>query len=200
MTYSVLEQKAGKIVTQVFGSPHGVQYPYHNLQHTQAVVAHAKQINTFYQLEERDSCIIAVAAWFHDVGQLTGDIGGHEERSVAFMENFLSSVGAPAELIQPVKDGIMATRLGTLPNTMNEKILCDADTWHFGTPYFHETEFLIKKEIEIRTGRIFEKWHEGSLELLKNHVYFTEYAQLLLAKGKQENIEWLKSLIAGQKL
>ena len=89
----------------------------------------------------------------------------------------------------------MVTKFGTLPVTLNEKILCDADTWHFGTPYFQETEFLMKEEMQIRTGKAQVFWHQGSLQLLENHVYFTEYAQLLLSKGNQANIEWLKSLI-----
>ena len=196
MTYSVLEQSAARLITQVFESPHWVKYPYHNLLHTTAVVEHAKQLGVFYALDERDMCIISLAAWFHDIGQLSGDMLGHEQRSANIMENYFSSTEAPDALIQPVKDCIMITKFGSLPRTMNEKILCDADTWHFGTPYFHETEFLMKKEMEMRTHKTALLWHQGSLQMLKNHVYFTEYAQLLLTQGKNSNIEWLEALIA----
>ena len=195
MTYNDLEKSAARLITRVFESPNWVKYPYHNLMHTKAVVEHVNQIGEFYKLDEKDMAIISIAAWFHDIGQLSGDMLGHEERSVAFMKNYFTSTDAPEELMQPVQDCIMATKLGSLPHKMNEKILCDADTWHFGTAYFHETEFMMKKEMEIRTGEAPLLWHEGSLQLLKHHVFFTEYAQLLLAKGKQDNIEWLQSLI-----
>ena len=162
------------------------------------MVEHAKQIGEFYKLNEKDIAIISIASWFHDIGQLSGDMLGHEERSVDFMKNYFTSTHAPEELMQPVQDCIMATKLGSSPVTLNEKILCDADTWHFGTPYFHETEFLMKKEMEIRTGKAPAHWHAGSLQLLKHHVFFTENAQLLLAKGKEDNIEWLEKLIAAE--
>lgn len=196
MTYSALEKGGGQLVTHVFQSPHSVSYPYHNLQHTKAVVEHAQQIAAFYHLGEKDYCIISLAAWFHDVGQLFGAMQGHEERSAQIMENYFASSGEPApELIVEIKDCIMATKQGSLPTALNQKILCDADTWHFGTAYFHETEFLVQKEMEQRTGNAPGLWHQGSLEMLKHHVYFTEYAQLLLGEGKEANIQWLQSLI-----
>ena len=198
MNYSALEENTGRFVTRVFESPQQVQLPYHNLEHTKAVTDHAKEIKLFYSLNEEDICIINIAAWFHDIGQLQGGMKDHEDRAVVIMNNYLKTMNASAAFIESAGNCIMATKYRTNPEALPEKIICDADTYHFGTLVFRETEFLIEKEMEIRTGQKFPQWHAGSLQLLKNHVFYTKYCQLLLAQGKQENIVWLESLIHSQ--
>ena len=195
MKYSELEESAGRVAAGFFESPHQVRYPYHNLVHTKAVVDHAKEIAVFYALDEREICIISIAAWFHDIGQLCGEMEGHEERSRLIMNNYLSNTDASAGFIELAGNCIMATKCGSNPQSLAEKIVCDADTYHFGTLFFRETEFLVEKEMEIRTRKKFPQWHAGSLELLKNHIFYTEYCQLLLLQGKRENIAWLESLV-----
>ncbi|HTE12140.1 MAG TPA: HD domain-containing protein [Chitinophagaceae bacterium] len=199
MNYSTLEENAGRFVTHVFESPQQVQFPYHNLAHTKAVVNHANEISVFYALNEEDIGIINIAAWFHDIGQLHGGMTDHEDRSVLIMNNYLKTMDAATTFIEAAGNCVMATKYRSNLKALPEKIICDADTYHFGTPVFRETEFLIKKEMEIRSGQEFPQWHEGSLQLLKDHVFFTEYCQLLLGQGKQENIAWLQSLIQSQK-
>ena len=198
MNYSALEENAGRFVAHVFESAQQVQFPYHNLAHTKAVVDHANEISTFYALNEEDICIVNIAAWFHDIAQLHGGMTDHEDRSVLIMNNYLRTMDASAAFIELAGYCVMATKYRANLKTLREKIICDADTYHFGTPVFRETEFLIEKEMEIRTGQKFPQWHEGSLQLLKDHVFFTEYCQLLLGPGKRENIEWLQSLIHSQ--
>jgi hypothetical protein len=47
----------------------------------------------------------------------------------------------------------MATKRGSGPVSVAEKIICDADTYHFETFEFKRTDWLIKKEIELMTVR-----------------------------------------------
>jgi predicted metal-dependent HD superfamily phosphohydrolase len=195
MQYKELAESTASFVTHIFQLPHRVAYPYHNLEHTKAVVEHANNIALFYNVSETDHCIIEIASWFHDTGQLYGNMEGHEHRSVLMMENYLSTIPMARDMILQVENCIMATQAGACPQTLPEKILCDADTWHFGTPFFRQTEFLVKTEIELRTGQVFPHWHQQSLQLLKNHVFYTEYCQLLLGPGKEKNKDWLKSLL-----
>jgi predicted metal-dependent HD superfamily phosphohydrolase len=195
MNYSVLEEGAGRLVTHLFESPYRIEYPYHNLTHTKEVVTRAKEIAAFYLLDEKDDFMLTVAAWFHDTGQLYGEMDGHEEKSAVIMKNYFENSDVSSGLIQAAEGCILATKYGALPGTLPEKIICDADTYHFGTALFHKTEFLTKAEMEIRTGEKFPHWHEESLQLLQNHVFYTEYCQLLLQPGKQKNIAWLESLI-----
>jgi HD superfamily phosphodiesterase len=195
MQYKEFMESAAGFVRHIFQSPHHVPYPYHNLDHTKAVVAHANELALFYDLGEKDRCVLETATWFHDIGQLYGGMEGHEQRSVLIMENYLNTITVNPELVPLIENCIMATCYGAVPQTLTGKIMCDADTWHFGTAFFRQTEFLVKQEMEQRTGMRFPNWHQKSLHMLKNHVFYTEYCQLLLNKGKEKNIEWLQSLL-----
>lgn len=46
---------------------------YHNLEHTQNVVMRTDEIASNYSLNKTELCILSVAAWFHDTGQLFGE-------------------------------------------------------------------------------------------------------------------------------
>ncbi|HMH22487.1 MAG TPA: HD domain-containing protein [Puia sp.] len=187
------EKDIENIVTQVYESPHLIQYPYHNLAHTQSVVAHCKEIAAWYLLNESDVFILTSAAWFHDIGHLYGEMKGHEERGVLIMEYYLQS--SPPDLLTAIGKCIMATKFPSQPQSIYEQIICDADTWHFGTSLFRRTDVLVEQEMEMRTGKKDPHWHEASLRLLNQHVFFTDYCQHLLDAGKKENIAWLGSLI-----
>lgn len=192
----MLEKNVNELVSGLFMSLMAEPFPYHNLDHTKRVVEQAINISGFYKTSEENSSALRVAAWFHDVGHLYGDMEGHEERSIRIMNNYLGSMEVTAGFIQKVADCIMATKKEAVPLTMEEKIICDADTWHFGTTYFRKTEFLVMEELEIRTGKRFPDFHTGSLVFLEKHRFYTDYCRQLLDAGKKENIKWLQALIS----
>ena len=194
MNYTMAAQKVATFVSQVYMSDNSPKYPYHNLDHTKAVVEHARQIGSYYNLSEEDLFILTTAAWFHDIGQLLGDAADHEQKSVLVLKNYLTHTELNLELIGVVANCILATQIGHKPILLPEKIICDADTWHFGTLYFRETEFLVQKEMEKRASTKFFNWHEKSLSMLEQHTFYTDYCKSILQQGKLENIEWLKSL------
>ena len=70
---------------------------YHNLQHTQDVVAHAVKFLNHYQLNDKEAFIVMVAAWYHDIGYFSGGATGHEERGAAMAETFLRDHEADEE-------------------------------------------------------------------------------------------------------
>ena len=193
MNLSRLEKDIAGIVIKIYESPDLVHYPYHNLDHTQSVVAHVKEIASFYLLNEKDVFVVTAAAWFHDIGHLYGEMHGHEERGVVIMEQYLCEV--PQEMMAIISGCILATKFPSNPANLQEKIICDADTYHFGTSVFRQTDVLVHKEMEIRTGKTMAHWTEQSLQLLKTHTFYTSYCQELLAEGKRQNISWLESLI-----
>jgi predicted metal-dependent HD superfamily phosphohydrolase len=194
MNYTNLAQKIEEFVTGTFNLHAVRQYPYHNLGHTIKVVDHARDLVRHYFEKGASPFIVVTAAWFHDMGHLTGPFEGHEERGVIMMENYLHGQNVPEQVILSIARCIRATKYPSDPATLNEEILCDADTFHFGTEYFKRTDRAVRKEIEIRTGLKPENWHKKSLFLLEQHRYFTDYCRNLLDKGKQRNIEWLQSL------
>jgi predicted metal-dependent HD superfamily phosphohydrolase len=193
MDYSKIEKDVEEYVRNSYASSYR-HFPYHNLDHTVDVVNYTNEISGYYLLSAPELFIVRVAAWFHDIGHLYGDMIGHEEEGVGIMRNCLSPLLAPEPLVTSIADCIMATQYPSRPHSLYEEILCDADTFHFGTPKFRETDAAVKKEVELRTGKAFPNWHEKSMKLLEEHRFFTKYCLDLLEAGKQENIRWLKSL------
>jgi predicted metal-dependent HD superfamily phosphohydrolase len=193
MNISITEKDIENMVTRAFESPHLAHYPYHNLAHTQAVANHSREIGAYYLLNETEMFILTTAAWFHDIGHLFGEMQGHEERGVLIMEYSLQSISP--ELIAAIGQCILATKYASHPQNLLEQIICDADTYHFGTTLFRQTDQLVEKEMELRTGESNPHWHANSLDLLNKHVFYTEYCQKLLTEGKKQNIAWLEGLI-----
>jgi predicted metal-dependent HD superfamily phosphohydrolase len=194
MDYLELEKNVEAFVRQNYAASIDHQYPYHNLEHTVDVVGHAEEIVSFYQLEPAEGFVVRVAAWFHDIGHLFGLLEGHEEKGVSVMEEYMEQFKMGKELILSIANCILATKFPSYPVSLCEEILCDADTFHFGTDHFRQTDPKVKEEVELRTGRLFPEWHKKSIWLLEQHHFFTSYCQQLLDAGKQENLRWLRSL------
>lgn len=154
----------------------------------------AIEIGTYYQLGEDRMFILSTAAWFHDTGYLFVGSKGHEKESVHIMQDFLTRQGISPGIIDSIAQCIRATEIAAKPVSLLEEILCDADTYHFGTLRFRETDELIKKEIEVLSGVTFKKWVDRSIAILANHRFYTSYCQEKLGEGKALNIVWLHSL------
>ncbi|HVU55416.1 MAG TPA: HD domain-containing protein [Puia sp.] len=194
MNYTDLGKDIENFVRDTFNLYAMHQYPYHNLVHTVEVVGHARNITRHYADKGASPFVVTTAAWFHDIGHLSGPMEGHEERGVLIMEDHLHQLQIPEQVILSIAGCIRATKYPSYPTTLNEEILCDADTFHFGTEYFRRTDEAVRREVEIRTGIKPVNWHKKSIYLLQQHRYFTAYCQMLLDHGKQRNIEWLQSL------
>ena len=198
MNLAAKEKDIAAMVTRIFESPKVVHYPYHNLEHTKSVVRHSKEIAVYYELNKPDHFILAVSAWFHDIGHLYGEMKDHEERGVGIMRQYTQDISP--EIVDVMSRCILATKFPSRPATLLEEIICDADTYHLGTLFFRQTDVLVEKEMEMRTGKPFQDWHRKSMQFLQQHSFFTGYCRNLLDKGKQENIAWLTAQINQQSL
>ncbi len=196
MTNTIYEQVKG-YVSEMFESNKRPNLIFHSLDHTVDTVKRAKEIATHYNLEERESLAVYIAAWFHDTGYLFTVPEDHEEKSVGLMEAFMSVHLPDEELIKTVKSCILATKLSNEPVTLPEQILCDADTYHLGTKDFKKTNKQVRKEVEENNKKSLTKadWNIQTLEFLENHKYYTSYCQDLLTKGKEENLRKLREKI-----
>ena len=169
---------------------------YHNLEHTKTVVKRTSEIASNYDLTHAELFTLSAGAWFHDTGHLAGDSKLHEERSVMIMKKFLAPKGTVKEIVDKIEDCICATKIPQHPKSLLEEIVCDADTYNLGTKDFLKTDELLKKEFELRNMPI-DNWEENTLNLLLSHKYFTSYCQLLLNKGREENIDLVRSYLKG---
>lgn len=183
-------KKVAQHVTKLFEEYYHSNLVYHSLEHTSKVVKRAQEIAAHYQLKERDMLTVYVAAWFHDVGHLFADVTTHEVKSIEMMKEFMNQQNAEESLISEIENCVMATRMPHQPKNLNEEIICDADTYHFGTKEFKKTNKLVKSEYELRNYTTFlMDWEKNTLDLLEGHQFFTSYCQVLLSEGKHKNIE-----------
>ena len=79
------------------------------------------------------------------------------------------------------------------PASLIQHILCDADTYHFGTKEFKDTNKRMREEYQLREERVDKKvWDENTLQMLNTHQFYTSYCKDLLDEKKKDNIRKLK--------
>ena len=195
MEFTVTEQLVKEYVSDLFARSTPPYLIYHNLAHTEHVVNHAMELANYYKLDERAHFILHAAAWFHDVGHLITEMEMHEEAGAHIMRSVLERENIHEELIDTISACILATKYPPSPKMLMEGIICDADTWHFGTREFETTDEMMKKEMQLRTNRDLSDWNQKTLKLLKDHRFFTSYCRSRLEAGKKQNIESLQQKI-----
>lgn len=186
-------QAAQERVTRIFREQVDPHFEFHNLEHTQQVVAAALELSAQYPLSEDDRFVLLLAAWFHDTGFSSGKAEEHENESIRIATGFLEEQGIDANTIQRVSSCIQATRMPQSPLSTVEKILCDADLYHLGGPDFKKRNEHLLAEQEAHMGKHLSKkeWRQRNIEFLETHQYFTDYAQQHREPQKQE---WLRQL------
>lgn len=194
MNYVQLLEDVKNEMIRFFHTHENPELVYHNLSHTQAVVASAAQIARHYKLDDRDFFVVCAAAWFHDAGYYISGAADHERRGAELATAFLTQQGADEFVISDVRNCIMATCMPQHPATLLEKIVADADLYHLGTDRFIELNKKMRKEAEWRKGEKIGKstWRQDTLKLLESHHYHTDYVRDLLEQGKRANIQLLK--------
>jgi predicted metal-dependent HD superfamily phosphohydrolase len=193
MSYNGIYKKIENHVTDLFLKEEIKGLHYHNLEHTQEVVARTKEIAAHYDLSEKETTILYAAAWFHDTGYLFVQADEHEEKSVAIMRSYLQD-SAEDDIIDAVQNCITATKIPQNPKNLLEEILCDADTYNLGTKEFRKKNKLLRKEREERRGELITKltWLRGTSDFMESHHFHTSYCKNLLDNRKQENLRKLK--------
>ncbi len=197
--YAQLRTDVEEYVRGLYHEKETPELLYHNLIHTEAVVQHAQELGIAEEIDSRSFAILWVAAWFHDVGQLDGQPPqGHEERSVAAMRLFFENHSVPDEqFLDEVEGCILATKMPQRPTNLLEGMMCDADTYHFGTPYFKETNKAVKAELKARGLADWTKdWTAKTVDLLETHTFFSPHAQEMLFDGKMKNLKRTQEKLA----
>jgi len=194
MDNNIIYKQAEIYVEDLFNKAGSDQLTYHNLAHTKDVVKRSKEIAAHYTLTENETLALYVASWFHDTGQMfTHGWKNHEEESVRIAKKFMEDYNADDDVIKKIEACILATKIPAKPHMLIEEIICDADTYHFGTKEFKDTNKRVKAEYKLREHEINNaEWTAGTIQMLENHQYFTEYCRELLNEGKQQNLQKLK--------
>lgn len=192
--YPALLKKTAQHVKGLFDDNHDERLVYHNFSHTKSVVEAVEKLGAHYQLDEKDFFTVLAAAWFHDTGYLFAPPEDHEEESVKQAGQFFKTEGLDMKDIESIGMCIRATKMPQKPIDLLGKIICDADLFHLGLPEFRETSKLMRKEKKLLGCGDMDKksWQNTNLAFLENVHYHTDYAKVLLTKGKEENFRKLK--------
>ena len=191
---SSIISEAKKFATDIFKNKVSESITYHNLLHTEDVIAACEKMADYYQLSAEDRTILLTAGWFHDTGFITGIAEGHEEESAMIAVQFLKAHNQSPEFTEKVRRTILATKMPQSPANFIEEILCDADLYHLGTNDFKQKNKLLRKELSNTIGDGFSKkqWKKKNTEFLEKHVYFTNYGKEKLQPIQHENLQRLK--------
>jgi uncharacterized protein len=165
---------------------------YHSIDHTmdmmeQAVrIAHEEGITS-----DRDLFLLKIAALYHDSGFLD-TYANHESKSCdIFIEDAVK-----LDFTESEKDIIcgliMATKIPQQPNTLMEKVICDADLDYLGRDDFFEIGDTLRREfLHYKIVPDNEAWEKLQLGFLQNHTYHTKASQKQREPFKQQNLSKL---------
>jgi predicted metal-dependent HD superfamily phosphohydrolase len=185
-----LYKKTEQHVTGLFNDNNNPALVFHNLEHTKSVVDRTKEIAGHYYLSENDMLAVYVAAWFHDTGYLFTEPATHEEKGVELMKEFMKTHSKDEKLIEIIADCILATRIPRQHDSLLKEIICDADTYHFGTKEFKDNNKKVREEYNLTGTVVTEKeWDIKTTAVLEDHQFYTKYCKDLLGKGKRKNMK-----------
>lgn len=190
-------QKAESHVFGLFKDKLSPDYIYHNFNHTLRVVNNARIIAGEEGLNDEDTEMLLLAAWFHDLAYIDGPID-HEEKSSKMAYDFLTANNYPEEKAARVGDLIKVTQLAAEPFTLHEKIMRDADCSHFADKNYTTLSELLREEWKLTQGKTFSDLEWAMLNrklLIQDHRFFTNYGKEKLQALKEANIATLQSMI-----
>lgn len=170
-------------------------YTYHNYKHTRNVVEAATKLAAEAHLNEEETEVLILAAYFHDVG-FGIDPKNHEVQSTKLATEFLTKYNYDPEKINLITGCIMATKMGWRGN---DKLCClmkDADLSGLAAPNYTNIAENLRKELNTTGVKSINKlnWLSENIKFIQNHYYFTEEANRLFSEGKKQNLSTLKDL------
>ncbi len=165
---------------------------YHSVNHTLDVLEYCKQIAKAEGVDGEDLLLLKIAAVFHDSGFLESP-NEHEKRGCNIAEDYLAERGLKNGQLQEIRQMIMATKIPQSPKSKLGEILCDADLAYIGTDRYNDISSKLFEEITLLGSYLSEKeWIKLQISFLKQHNFFTSYAQRTFTKTKQKHIKTLE--------
>lgn len=191
-----LIKEAGIYVSKLLEEKLPDKIEFHTIDHAKCVVDNSEFIGRQSGLTEDEINIVKLCAWFHDTGYIL-KVEGHEEESAKIAAKFLISKGVDEDIINQVKNCILATRTPQQPKDLISKVLCDADLMHLSEDNYFERIEKMRQEwsnfLEKKIGT--RKFHKISLAFFKTHEYHTDFAKKELQPKKEKNLQLLQKEI-----
>jgi uncharacterized protein len=189
-------KKVDQYIRSLFRDELPVGIKYHDADHTlhpsKGVVAAANSIAVSENISEHDRELLIAAAYFHDTGYIR-EYEKNEPIAARMAGRILKLIGYKPKEVEIIQNMILATDLAREPQTHAEKILCDADLDHLGRKDFFKMDGKLREGRRTRGIDVSDdvEWYKGTLEVVKNHQYYTQSQKALREKEKQNNIKKL---------
>lgn len=167
-------------------------YLYHNWEHSENVMKEAIRIAKYCGLNDLKIENIAIAALFHDVGYEKG-LEHHEKRGAEIAEKYLQSKNLSQNRIDSIKKLILATKVFTIPDSIEEMVIKDADLCHLGKPYFFRNYYNLQEELNsvFKLNIKDKEWCESTIDFLNKQEYYTSFAKKNYHPLKMQNLKQL---------
>ncbi|MEP7163755.1 MAG: Pycsar system effector family protein [Ferruginibacter sp.] len=194
MDYTPIYKKTAQYVTSLFVENKKENLVFHNIDHTKYVVEKVQEIAAHVHLDEREMLILFLAAWFHDTGYLFVKSNEHEAKSAELLKEFLEQEHPEEAIINEAVACIMATKSPRNPYGILQQVICDADTYNFGTKDFKTTNKKVFAELNYFDDHQVSKadFNKQTYEMLKEHEYYTSYCREQLNERKKSNMKKIK--------
>ncbi|GAB4168236.1 MAG: hypothetical protein Kow00108_01220 [Calditrichia bacterium] len=169
---------------------------YHVPEHTIDVYEKVRFLGTEEGVSEEDIQLLEIAALYHDVGFIER-YDNNEEIGARIAGEELPELGFNQEEINTIKNIIMATKMPHNPNTLLEKIICDADLDNLGREDFYIQTELLRLELAKNGINVSPRqWYAINLpKLFEMHQYFTETAKRLRNPLKEKHLDEILELV-----
>ena len=170
---------------------------YHDIEHTRYVVEQARIIGAKSGLSDEEMNIAITAAWFHDAGFAVSSTE-HEKESQIIAKEYLSSTDIDDKFIDRVIRCIQATQMPQDPGEdLPAMVLCDADMSYLSEDFYMQRTALLREEWNhISKDKISKRTYwEMTVEMFRNHDYYTEYGKKVFTPGKEENLELILEIL-----
>ena len=166
---------------------------YHGAHHTFDVVMQAQKIGKAEGISNDEMFILLTAAYFHDAGFLF-IYQSNEPEAVKLAREVLPEMGYSKEQVDEICKIILSTDIKVLPETLLEKIMCDADHDYFGRKEYSKIAETLRDELqEYGTSFDDKEWLEVQIQFLEEkHRFYTNTSKRLKQEIKEENITALK--------
>lgn len=166
---------------------------YHGSHHTMDVVKSISLLAKEEDVTGEDLYLLLTAGYFHDAGFLY-KYESNEKIGVKIARQVLPDLEYTSGQIEIIAGIIMATSNKIEPETILQKIMCDADHDYFGRQDYTKVAVSLRKELgEFETVFTDLEWLKMQINYLENkHKYYTNTSKNLRAPKKDIRIKTLK--------
>ncbi|MCT4613251.1 MAG: HD domain-containing protein [Marinifilaceae bacterium] len=167
---------------------------YHDLKHTQDVVASCEFIGKKEKRSLNDIILLKIAALLHDIGFIVS-YKDHEDHSQDIARTILKKYKFPTNYIEKVCRLINCTKEVCVPKDDLSKIIKDSDLDYLGRHDY--IPISNKLYLELRNFGILQEmrqWRAMQVKFLSRHKYYTDYSINNRESIKQAHLIYLRSL------